>query len=253
MSAQRLFTEKYVRLLDREVRNGIGLERYSEPVFRYDVTQVRINPKIMRPEYLAGVLDPSPENDAESAVALYEAYRNLTPLQASYYTFWVSLAHTDLYGYVQERYPFIKSVEPKDHILNHWFVTNGLMYHSVARLWWGTYCTMDTDGVDKYRYTKFFFNNTDIVRFLSRTSIFRHKEAVYAILGFLMDNRDISRSHYRDRLRYIIKWISRLGAAKQLAYLDRDYFYSELVKIKQDILSVNSYESVKGIKPTTAE
>ena len=247
MSAQRIFTEKYVKILEKELHDGIGIDRYYEAAFKYDISQVRINPKIHHPENLNEEL--SLDNDAESAVILYEAYKELTPLQASYYPFWVSLAHMDLFAYVQKHYPFTNNVAPADHIINHWFVSNGLMYHSIARLWWGTHCTIDDTSQDKYRYTRFFFNSTDRVRFLSRTSIFRHKEAVFAIIGFLMDNTEICESHYRDRLRYIIKWISRLGAVRQLAYLNRDYFYNELLRIKKEILAVNSYESVKGIKP----
>ena len=52
MSAQRIFTEKYVKILEKELHDGIGIDRYYEAAFKYDISQVRINPKIHHPENL---------------------------------------------------------------------------------------------------------------------------------------------------------------------------------------------------------
>ena len=71
------------------------------------------------------------------------------------------------------------------------------------------------------------FRNDNIrTHYFGPSTIFRHREAVIGILEFLVENPDISNVHFSSRCIYIIQYFNRLGAVKQLAYMDR-YFFKE--------------------------
>ena len=44
--------------------------------------------------------------------------------------------------------------------------------------------------------------------------------------------------------RFITNYFNKLGATKQLAYLDRSFFASELTRIKPEILKLKSREDI---------
>ena len=52
---------------------------------------------INHPEGLLERLDPSSEGDLQSAIAIYEAYEDITPLFAQQDDLWVYLTHVDLF------------------------------------------------------------------------------------------------------------------------------------------------------------
>ena len=64
------------------------------------------------------------------------------------------------------------------------------------------------------------------------------------ILEFLVENPDVSGVHFNSRCIYIAQYFNRLGAIKQLAYLDRDFFKNELMKKKPILLNVTSKAQV---------
>ena len=55
---------------------------------------------------------------------------------------------------------------------------------------------------------------------------------------FLKDNPDITSNAMEYRGRFIAKYFNRLGAVKQLSYLNRDFFYVVCEKMKEKILSI---------------
>ena len=64
------------------------------------------------------------------------------------------------------------------------------------------------------------------------------------ILEFLVENPDISKVHFNSRCIYIAQYFNRLGAVKQLAYLDRKFFKNELEKKKAVLLKITSKAQV---------
>ena len=99
MSLQKTFRARYAQQLEDEAKNGVGIERYTKPEFAYDKNQVLMIPTIEQPVGLLEKMDA--KDDYKSAVELFEAYKNLTLLQAQDFSFWTYLAHVDLFPYVQ--------------------------------------------------------------------------------------------------------------------------------------------------------
>ena len=248
MALQRTFSDTYANQLQYEAKQGIGIERYTKPVFEYDKGQVLIIPTIEQPEGLLNKMKAS--DDLASAKALYNAYKDITPLQASDESFWTYLTHVDLYPYVRERNDAVLEEDFNDakYIDNYFFHGFGsLIYHPLAGLWWDVHCTIDPDSTDPYKYTDYLFRDYGLrVTYMGRYSLFRHKEQVFGILDFLMKNEDVASEHFRQRSRWISQYFNKLGAAKQLRSLNRDFFSSELEKLKDVILNIKTDQDVKS-------
>ena len=103
MALQKVFKESYVETL----RSNVTPEKYRGEAFEYDPAEVRLMANVHQPEDLAERLDPN--NDLESAIALYEEYKELTPLSASRMELWTYLTHVDLFTYMQKRFPDVFS------------------------------------------------------------------------------------------------------------------------------------------------
>lgn len=241
MLVQRTFKKAYAEALAENVKNGINLDLYGKDAFPYDADEVVIIPTLRYPEGLKHKMIPTPQGDCTSAIALYEAYPNLTPLQASDKAFWTYLTHADLFEYVQARYPKVKDdgFNNVNYILNHWFyISDWIKVHPIASLWWYTHLTVSTSLEDKYKYTRFFFSNYEFRTNFVQYSIARHKEAVIGYFNFLIDNPEIMSQWFKARNRFITKYLNKLGGTRLLSTLPRDFFTEELTKIKPQILAV---------------
>ena len=239
---QRTFKESYVKTLRDQVTMGISIRQYAEEKFEYDPSMVRAVANVYQPEGLLEKLNPesTPEADFQSAVALYEAYKNLPPIVASSEAFWVYLTHADLFPYVQKRYPKVGTKEGgAKYVLNHWFRNEkGIIRTTLANLWWSVYCSIDESSGkgNEYDLTKILFMNMDfrVVRFGTST-LFRHREAMIGILEFFYEHPELTKEHLSSRGQYLVVYFNRLGAIKELSTLDRSFFKQEC-ESKYDIL-----------------
>lgn len=249
MALQKTFYEKYANQLQYEAKHGIGINRYTKLEFEYDKGQTLLIPTIEQP---IGLLDKmNPLDDLVSAKSLYEAYENISLLQASDESFWTYLTHVDLFPYVQKRNNKVleEGFNDAKYIDNYFFHGfGGLIYHPLAGLWWDVHCTIDKESSEPYKFTDYLFKDYGLrVTYMGRYALLRHKEQVFGILQFLMDNEDVANEHFRQRSRWISQYFNKIGAVKQLRSLDRDFFYSELTGHKDIILSIKTDEDVKTV------
>lgn len=242
MIAQRTLKKAYADSLADNVKNGLSLHYYGEDSFPYDSEEVVIIPTVRHPEGLLEKMMPTPQGDFESAVALFEAYKDISPLQASDRSFWAYLAHVDLFDYVKTRFPKIKvQGEPdRQYIWNHWISPKDWPHrHPLASLWWAVYMTIDeTDLEDKYKYTRFFFKYYTFRTNFSKYTIARHKELLIGYFDFLINNPEITSQYMEARNRFITKHFNKLGGTRLLSSLKREFFKEELNRIKSQILAV---------------
>lgn len=241
MALQKVFKEAYVEVL----RNSVDPEKYAGEAFEFDQTQVKFLANVQQPSDLPDKMDP--DDLLESAIALFEEYKDLTPLAASKIELWTYLSHVDLFGFMQKWYPEVKEGKADARFIrDHWFRSpKGTIRSSLAGLWWSVYCSIDESREDKYELTRMLFRNDNIrTHYFGPSTIFRHREAVIGILEFLVENPDISNVHFSSRCIYIIQYFNRLGAVKQLAYMDRDFFKKELMKKRNVLLTVTSKAQV---------
>lgn len=230
---QCVFKDQYIERL----RKNINPDDYKAKEFPYDASQIKFLANIYKPVGLLEKLDPN--DDLKSAIAIYEAYKDLTPLVASLPNLWVYLTHVDLFPYVQERWggsTLAKSEE--NNILNHWFY-NGLRT-TFYNMWWYVHMTIDENRADKYEFTRILYSNKDFINWFGELSLIRHKEAALGIFEFLAENPDVSSVALGARGKYITQYFNTIGGTRQLAFYNRDFFKNELQKIKLELLKIKS-------------
>ncbi len=249
LQLQKTFKESYMKTLRDAVKSGEALPLYRGDSFAIDETQVKRLANVYAPEGLENKLIPTSDGDFESGVAVYEAYQNISPLLASNEAFWAYITHTTLYNYAQKRWPkVLDGPASSDYIIDHWFIgSQGILRNVAAALWWGVYLTVDEERANKYELTEILFRNYTLrVVTLGSYTLIRHRQAMFGILEFLKENPDITQRGFEYKGQFITKYFNRLGSSKQLVYMDKDFFYNTLEKIKDRIISITTREDINN-------
>lgn len=248
MSLQRVFKKSYIE----ELQTNINVSDYLQDSFPYDESRCAKLYGIQHPEGLQEKLDPTPDGDLQSAIAIYEAYKDISPLLAQQDDLWVYLTHVDLFEYVKKRWPIIVGDgddldKVKRFIVNHWFRnTERFIRTTFAGFWWDVHMTIDNDRVNKYELTQYLFSNTEF-----RTSSFgelgliRHKEAMIGIIEFIAENEALFSNGFNAKARFIRHLFDIIGGYKNLTYLKRQFFKETLEKYKEALLPLHDTSESK--------
>ena len=113
-------------------------------------------------------------------------------------------------------------------------------------MWWNVFLTVDEERKDKYELTRVMYDagqDWRIMRF-GELSLVRHRESMIGILEFLLENPEVTASHFDARGQFISRYYNLLGATKQLASLDRNFFKEDLMRLKTRILDITSVEDI---------
>ena len=249
MALQRVFKKGYIEYL----KTHIQVSNYLLETFPVDCSQVVPLYGTPHPEGLAERVVPTRQGDFATAVAIYEAYRNISPLFAQQGTLWVYLSHTELFDYFKRRWPILtkeRDTEEKQasFIADHWFLgDHGIIRSALMGLWWAVYCTIDTQRENQYELTEVLFSNYSFRNsYFGASLIFRHREAAIGVLGFLKENPDVFANNSETRGEFITRYFNQLGGVKQLASLNRDFFSDECERIKPKIMAVTQREHVQN-------
>ena len=229
---QFIFQKDYCEELRKNIKNG-NISAYGVDSFDYN-KDASFKIGIDRNDNLLETMlnSANPTGDYDAAIALYEAFPNLTREQANYEPFWAYLTHVDLYPYMIERFCDGKTPSLSDIKINWWH--KNTMRRGVSNLWWSVKQSIDyTHPTDKYHYTKYFFKRLDFrQRRMGSSTLFRHSEAVLGILKFLEENVT---EYFEGRSNFIMMYFNKQATLKQLAAYSRDDFYNELTEILDDI------------------
>lgn len=250
---QELFTEAFCNTLLLNLKAGLSISNYTleGDKFEYaDKDVCYLNDFKVDKAKLAR-LNEENLSSLESAVLLYEALPDLTPLLASYAPFWLHIAHVELLTYMRKRWPNVKinrdgkenSTEAQiNYVLDYWFLSMGSSSKTwLPNLWWAVYLTVDTRREDKYALTRILFKQEDLrTRTLGTYTLFRHKPATVATLSFIETHMDSTFNHsFQNRCRYMTKYLNYLGGCRLLSYMDEEFFTQMLERKNDDISKVN--------------
>ena len=222
MEKQKIFTSSYVRILKNDVLEGGSLNIYEEAEFIFDEERLLEMPNIYDPKDLNRRLRIN--DDYTSSIELYEAYENLTPLQASDERFWTYLSHVDLFNYLQERWPNQKT---PNYVLNHWFIESispgKLIRDNLSGMWWAVKLSVDKKRADKYELTKLLFRDRDLpFRRLGQLRFGRYRPAVIATLEFIQENERLFKDKYEAKTREVTRFLNLYGGTKPIPYFEKD-------------------------------
>lgn len=248
MALQKVFKRGYMDYL----KNNIRVADYLQETFPIDKTQVVPLHGLNHPEGLLELLDPSPDGDLQTAIAIYEAYPDISPLMAQQDDLWVYLTHADLFQYVKKRWPNIetggKTKDPIGYITNHWFGNHQFFLRTTfAGLWWNIYLTIDDSRSNKYELSEFLFKNQEFrTTSFGELPLIRHREAMIGILEFLKENQSLFESGFNGKARYIRHLFDVIGGYKNLSSLKRDYFKSTLYKYLNTLATIRDAKEAKA-------
>ena len=222
------------------LKANINPELYTGDEYALDETMVKPLAGIYQPVGLLEKMDA--DDELKTAVALYDSYKDLSPLMASNEAFWTYLAHAELFPYVKKRWPNVSSdkFDSTNYIKRHWFVSAGLHRHSLAGLWWFVRQTIDESASDKYHLTKIILGpqTEDLRANLGSSTLFRSKSFTHGVLSFLEEHPEVMNDNFTMRNRYIVQYFNRLGSYKQIAYLDEAAIKSELTKSLDTLMNI---------------
>lgn len=243
---QQIFRERYVNELKKSVQSGEIINHYKNNEFIFDKKEVLPVQNLSFHGDLLQKMNPDKKFDFESAIAIYEAYKDLEPIQASDERLWTYLSHVDLYPYMIKRWPKVyngTAIDSTKYILDHWFLSSSaqgnLIRHALSGLWWSVHLSVDEERENKYELTKIFFRQLDFPTRTMGTYIFgRHKEAVIGILEFIQENEDLFKNKFEPKTRFVTKHVNVIGGVKPLSYFKRDFFRSELEKVSDAISAI---------------
>jgi hypothetical protein len=239
MEQQRILRKRFMDQLISDVKSGNSIHLFRNNEFQIDEKNTLIMPHIERPLGLLNKLNASKDGDFESAVAVYEAFKKLTPLEAADPKFWNYLALTDLYNYLKERWPNVYKRDEKTneikYILEHFLMKDSstdLMRTHLSGLWWSVHLSIDqTNETDIYHLTQvMFWNQTLRTRTMGSYLLARKKEVALGFLEYCKDRGKENFGNFEKEHQELTEHLNLLGGAKPLAFYTRDEIKSILLK-----------------------
>ena len=193
---------------------------------------------------------PGKKNDAQKSQEdlintrfIYEAFRKITPLQASNKYMWTYLCHAipEYRNYIRDRW---MQEERENTIKNRFFVTTSgslLNDNALSRLWWYGHLTYDRKNSNNhYELTEILFTNqticTDVMDTFNRMNYTRMRGVLMAIRDFKeeLDNNEGITDYFRECKKYL----NHYAAVTTLEFLDsneiRDLAYNYMMKLREE-------------------
>ena len=209
-----------------------------------------VDVSVFSPSYTSGKKDDrqKSQEDLVNTRLIYDAFKNLTPLQASNKYMWSYLCHAvpEYRNYIRDRW---MQEERENTIKSRFFVTTPgslLNDNALSRLWWYGYLTYDRSGSNHYALTEVLFTNqticTDVMDTLNRMNYDRLRGVLMGIRDFkdeISDNEGIT-----DYFRECKKYLNHYAAVTTLELLSskeiRDLSFNYMMKLRNERLSANS-------------
>ncbi len=238
--------EKLIHDIDKNADKYAGDDEWLDDYFGdtdgYYKKSKTIDVAMFVPSYAKGEksdAQKSPE-DLVNTRLLYDAFKNLTPLQASNKYMWTYLCHAvpEYRAYIRNRW---MSSERSNTIKTRFFVTGSdslLNDNALSRLWWYGYLTYDPNASNHYELTEILFTNqticTDVMDTLNRMNFNRIKGLLLAIKDFqelIGDNEGIT-----EYFRECKKYLNHYAAVTTFDFLDaeeiRALAFNYMVKLR---------------------
>ncbi len=213
----------------------------------YYKTSTGVNVATFSPYFLEGKKSDSQKSkeDLNNVRMMYDAFKSLTPLQASNKYMWSYLCHCDekCRKYIIDRW--LTNNAKESTIKTRFFVRNSgelLNDNALSRLWWYGYLTYDEDNSNHYALTEILLTNqticTDVIDTMNRMNFNRIKGVLLAIKDFkeiIGENEGIT-----DYVRSANKFLNHYAANTTLELLEpeeiKELYLDKLVNTRKSFL-----------------
>ena len=229
MEQQRVLRKRYLDSLISGVKSGGLIDLFKNNEFQIDEKNTLIMPHLAKPLGMLNKLNP--ENDYQSAIALFEAYKDLSPLEAADPRFWNFISLVDLYPYLRERWPNVYKRESgtneAGYILDHFLMqdkSSDLMRVHLPGLWWSVYLSIDEASTDdKYHLTKvMFWNQTLRTRTMGNYLLARKRGLALGFLDYCSERGKVNFGNFEKEHQELTEYLNQFGGAKPLTFYSRD-------------------------------
>ena len=253
---QVIFTPEFTDKLRYHVKDNLA--RYLDPTFNWrkeaEMYDGLYETDFEQPD-LSGMLvyadSKTSTDDFEAGKILFEAFKELTPMQAAQSHFWQYLSHVDLYEYMRRRWSKVneKDCDP-NYIAEHWFYKQNRNW--LEGLYWSFKNTIQfrEDGSLDYTYTKFLFKEQNLRNrgIMPSATVFRNPEALKGVLQFCIEELDkkergedtVFDKYFEYRItapKGVVQLVNKLsGVIEASVYTSQD-FYDFLVASREIIKS----------------
>lgn len=185
------------------------------------------------------------QDDLINVRMIYDAYKNLTPLQASNKYMWTYLCHAvpEFRKYIRDRW----MAEARENtIKTRFFVTDSgsLFDNALSRLWWYGHLTYDVNNSNHYALTEILLINqticTDVIDTLNRMNFNRIKGVLLAIRDFkeLLKEKEGITEYFRKCKKYL----NHYAAVTTLDFLEAEEIqklaFDYMVNLREKKLSI---------------
>lgn len=221
-----------------------GWERYSHKSFEVNENETIPNISIKKSPPELKIPEKGKNYDFENSKILYEAYKELSPVQATDIRLWVYLAHGPYWEYMRARRPVEKQPIKKrgDYILMHWFVKHVsatyLLRQDISLLWWVSYLTYDEKRSDPYELTKEAFSMLDYTRFLLPGTQGRNSNFTHALLEYVIENNKLFSNNKQDKVRLLMRKSNYIAGYKIFPSLTKLEIKSIFDRYKDDVRKI---------------
>lgn len=171
--------------------------------------------------------DQSGLKDLENTKIVFNAFPNLTPLQARDPRLWTRLTHVECWKYMRKRWDVTRQTgddaKKQRYILEHYFVRQNqsrmLLRNGIARLWWYGYLTHDPRRTNPFELTEVLLSSLDIAQQVLERNMGRAHSIRIGFLDFLRkNNARLGRNsdQRRKRIRELAKALNLQGGVTVL-------------------------------------
>jgi len=221
-------SEKYLRedeWLDKFFRNRLYFKQSSVDVLPFT------------PQYSSTTKtdEQKSQEDLINARNIYDAFKNLTPVQASNKYMWTYLCHAipEYRKYILNRWTDLR----ENTIKTRYFVTStkdSLFNNSLSRLWWYAHLTYDSKKQNPYALTQTLLTNQTICTDFIDTYNCRNANRSKGVLSAIKEFIDIlgTTKGVSNYFRECNKYLNRYAAVTNMDFLEPE----EIKKIALDYL-----------------
>ncbi len=233
---QKVFSSQYTERLYMDLIETQDTSNYEMEAFPFRENYPKGGTDIIIPDSVELIMPEGRDlKDLENTKIIFEAFRSLTPTQASDPRLWTYLTHVTHWNYMKKRWPLRDAKKPLNRIRDRYFLRSlkleTLTRNGLSRLWWYGYLTYDENRKNPWELTETLLSRADLAVGITERALGCNANIRTAVLEFLSENPDIKNSEASTR-QLIVK-LNLVGGVKNLPFL-------EITEIKELLSTLKS-------------
>jgi hypothetical protein len=224
-----------------------GIEPYLNGDINTGDDDMLVNTTLLVPDNIKLHMPGSRDDfEFENSKIIFDAYKTMTPVQATDARIWAYLTHITFWSYMKARRPVNEQPRNKrrSYILEHWFVERiapaKLMRNDISLLWWGAYLTYDQDRSNPYELTEELFSMLDYTRHLLPGTQGRNKNFTHAVLEFVLENRKLFSQYKESKVRFLMRRLNYIAGYKIFPVLTKGETKAFLERYRKHVKQIGS-------------